>query len=374
MKRLSVPLIISVLLSSAGLLAFSASATPEPADQYEQTADTDAQLDSLLAPIALYPDTILTHILIASTYPLEVIAADRWRQDNSDLSPQQVQDAIETYDWDPSVKALASFTDILQTMSADLTWLESVGDNVLISQARVLARVQVLRQHALNSGSLQNNNYLEVDNDDSVIVIAPRRQEVVYVPYYDTRVVYGNWWHPVEPVYWHHPVNYRHSAGFYWSPGVQLSTVFYFGGIQWHERHVVVSHRPVTRFYRGREIKRTYSRSYQPWQHDVNHRRTRYSNHVEHAAPVKYTVSRERQKLDYRNTNKKPVNHLSTAKPERTLQQPKIQSGTSDRHILSTSHATRSNNEEKIKRNTTERHYSTGSSQPHVKSNSDVNS
>lgn len=297
--------LLATLTMGLSLPATSAFAMQDPSPQLVESNYTDAELDSLLAPIALYPDSMLTHILIASTYPLEVVAADRWRQDNLHLSPEQVEQAIENFDWDPSVKALVAFEQVLHTMADDLNWLQAVGDNVLISQSRVLARVQVLRQHAMQQGSLNNNEYLNVERDRDVIVIEPRRQEIVYVPYYDTRVVYGNWWHPIAPVFWHHPINYRFSAGIYWSPSIRLSSFFYFGGIHWHDRYVVVNHRPVRSYYHGSSVKRVYTRDYQRWSHDSKHRRTRYSDRVVHTAPAKYRINStrhiaERRQVDYR--------------------------------------------------------------------------
>ena len=300
MKRLTLAVILS--LSTGAVVSLPAMAKQDSyATQSQADSYTDAELDSLLAPIALYPDTILTHILIASTYPLEVIAADRWRQQHSHLDAEDVEREIENFDWDPSVKAIVPFTDILQTLSGDLDWLQALGDNVLISQGRVLARVQVLRQHALNAGTLGDNEYQRIERDRETIVIAPVRKEIVYVPYYDTRVVYGNWWHPVAPVYWHQPSHYRFTAGFYWSPSIRLSTHFYFGGISWHDRHVVVTHRPVKRFYYGNDIKRSYSRDYQPWQHNANHRRVRYSDNVVRTPGTRYVNQTHtvKRRVDY---------------------------------------------------------------------------
>ncbi|WP_414829303.1 DUF3300 domain-containing protein [Alteromonas sp. H39] len=308
MKRTTLTLLVTLTLGSA-LPATQVLAAPEPLNDVSQASYTDAELDSLLAPVALYPDSILTHILIAATYPLEVVAADRWRQENQHLNAEQVAVQVDAFDWDPSVKALAPFEQVLRTMADDLNWLQALGDNVLISQSRVLARVQVLRQHALESGSLSDNEYQTVERDKEIIVIEPRRREVVYVPYYDTRVVYGNWWHPVAPVYWHHPVNYRSHFGFYWSPSIRLSTFFYFGGIHWHNRHVVVTRQPVRHYYRGPGVKRVYTKEYRRWDHDVNHRRIRYSNRVVHSAPARYNslqherkvVKTHERQLDYRD-------------------------------------------------------------------------
>jgi len=290
----------------------SAVGTPPPEIIVDEYHYSDAELDSLLAPIALYPDTLLTHILIAATYPLDVIAADRWRQSNQHLTPEQVEQALAPVTWDPSVKAIAAFTEVLHTMADDLTWLQQLGDNVLISEARVLARVQALRQHALNTGNLRANDYLEIEREQDVILIAPKRREVVYVPYYDPYVVYGHWSHAIAPVHWHPRTSYYHHGAFYWAPQIRLSSFFYFGAIHWHNRHVVIHRAPVKHYYRGKPAKRVYSKGYQRWQHNVEHRRARYANHVARSAPVKYSrqrviQSKTKRAHDYTNSERTHV-------------------------------------------------------------------
>ncbi|MDP5041446.1 MAG: DUF3300 domain-containing protein, partial [Paraglaciecola sp.] len=153
-----------------------------------------AELDQLLAPIALYPDTLLSHILVAATYPLEVIQAARWRAANEEFDEDQALNAVEDKDWDPSVKALIPFNELLQKFSDDLDWLQSLGDAFLNNEGQVLSTVQNLRQKAYAQGNLNNNDYLEVNQENDQITIQPVNREVIYVPYYDTRVVYGPWW------------------------------------------------------------------------------------------------------------------------------------------------------------------------------------
>ena len=154
----------------------------------------------------------------------------------------------------------------------------------------------MLRQHALNTGNLQSNDYLEVEREieeeRSVIVIAPRHRDVVYVPYYDPLIVFGLWSHAIAPVHWHHRVSYRHHGNFFWAPQVRLSSFFYFGGIRWSNRHVVIHREPVRHYYRGTPNKRVYSKGYQRWQHNADHRRARYSNRVVHSAPKRYSATR----------------------------------------------------------------------------------
>lgn len=295
MKRITLSVVIA--LFGASLPPAEAQSSPPSTQATITSVQTysDAELDSMLAPIALYPDTLLTHILIAATYPLDIVAADRWRQSNQHLTPEQVENVLEDVSWDPSVKALAPFTDLLHTMAEDLTWLQQLGDNVLIDQARVLDRVQVLRQHAHNTGNLSTNDYIEVETerqrDREIIYIEPRQREVVYVPYYNPHVVYGHWWHATAPIYWHHRVSYHHYHNVYWAPRVRLSTFFYFGGVHWHNRHVVVHRTPVRRYHYQSPRKRVISHDYQRWEHRRDHRRARYSPRVTQSAPGRYERS-----------------------------------------------------------------------------------
>lgn len=320
---------LSVLLALSGTASLPALAQTEPllsgADMSVVSSEqqfSDAELDSMLAPIALYPDTLLSHILIAATYPLDVVAADRWRQSNQHLTPEQVENVLESVTWDPSVKALAPFTDLLNTMASDLEWLQQLGDSVLISEARVLDRVQVLRQHAHNTGNLVTNDYIEVERERErereIIYIAPRQREVVYVPFYDPHIVYGSWWHATSPIYWHHRVSYHHHHNVFWAPRVRLSSFFYFGGLHWHNRYVVVHRQPVRHFYHGSPRKRVVSNGYQRWQHRSEHRRARYSSRVVHHAPPRYTKhvqSKSRHSSVVRTTTS-PRNHLAVTKRE----------------------------------------------------------
>jgi len=311
MKNIALSVVLA-LASASALPALAQSNTSF--SQASSTAQqySDADLDSVLAPIALYPDTLLTHILIASTYPLDVVAADRWRQSNKHLAPQQVESVLDGVSWDPSVKALASFTELLNTMANDLEWLQQLGDNVLVDQSRVLDRVQVLRQHAHNTGNLVTNDYIEVETERErsreIIYIEPRRREVVYVPYYDPHVVYGNWWHATSPVRWRHHVSYHQYSNVYWSPSVHLSTFFFFGSVHWHNRHVVIHREPVRRYYHGSPRKRVVSRDYRRWEHNTVHRRARYSERVVSSAPSRYEHAGVTRAKHLSNKHVKTVN------------------------------------------------------------------
>lgn len=247
-----------------------------------QASFSEAQLDSLLAPVALYPDTVLSHVLIASTYPLEVVEADRWARNNTRYQGDEAVNAVDGKDWDPSVKALVAFPDILKRMSDDLDWTQQLGDAFLANEAQVMDSVQKLRNRAYDSGSLDKVEHVRVIREERTIVIEPSVERVVYVPAYDTRVVYGNWWWPdYPPVYWHHPSSYVFVSGFYWGPRVYLGPRFYFSGVHWHQRRVVViDHHHSHRFYDSRSVVRYNNARH--WHHNPVHRRgvAYYDNHT----------------------------------------------------------------------------------------------
>jgi hypothetical protein len=219
-----------------------------------------AELEQMLAPIALYPDSVLSHILIAATYPDQVEEAARWSRRHPDLSGEAAVDAVERHDWDPSVKALAAFPDILARMDEDPDWTEDLGDAFLDQEADVMDSVQVLRERAHAAGRLDSLEYVRVIREREYIYIEPAVRHVVYIPYYDPWYVYGTWWWPSHPPYcwrsWRgHPVSY-YPRGFHWGIGFHLQPTFYFTSFHWSARHVVVTQpRPNWRpLYSGRDV------------------------------------------------------------------------------------------------------------------------
>ncbi len=255
---------------------------------------SDAELEQMLAPIALYPDSLLTHILIASTYPLEVVQASRWRAENESLANDEAMKAAAEEDWDPSVKALIAFPEVLKRIADDLDWLQDLGDAFLDDESRLLASIQSLRQQADEAGSLSNMDKVEVYKEDNVIVIQSPEPQVIYVPYYDTRVVYGNWrWGYYPPVYWdwrwHHNHNRFAQIGYYtWLPGVSISFNYHFNSFYWPGYHMRVyndyrykpyhyrnQHYPGRKYhhkkpYYATKIKKDLG---QQWKHDPKHRK-----------------------------------------------------------------------------------------------------
>ncbi len=260
---------------------------------------SEAQLDALLAPIALYPDTVLSHVLIASTYPLEVVEADRWARNNQRYKGDAAVTAVENNDWDPSVKALVSFPDILRRMSEDLDWTQQLGDAFLADEEAVMDSVQKLRNRAYASGNLDKVEHVRVIREEKTIVIEPSVERVVYVPAYDTRVVYGNWWWPdYPPVYWHYPSNYVFVSGFYWGPRVYIGPRFYFSGCHWRDRRVYVidrHHHHGHRFYDSRSVVRHVNAT--RWSHNPVHRRgvAYYDNHTRERFNSRHESHRDSQ-------------------------------------------------------------------------------
>ncbi len=166
---------------------------------------TSEQLDQLLAPIALYPDNLLSEVLMAATYPLEVVEADRWRTTNKVLKGDALKAAVDNQKWDDSIKSLTAVPDVLQMMSTKLDWTQKLGDAVLAQQADVMDAVQRLRQRAQAQDKLKTTKQQKVSTSQQsgkdYIVIEPVVPDTLYVPYYDPAVVYGAWPYPAYPPY-----------------------------------------------------------------------------------------------------------------------------------------------------------------------------
>ena len=167
-----------------------------------------AELDQLLAPIALYPDSLLAQIFMASTYPLEVVQADRWTRQNKSLKGDALTAALEQQPWDPSVKSLVNFAQVLAMMSEKLDWTQKLGDAFLAQQKDVMDSVQRLRRQAMEAGSLKTTPEQQVIVEKETIVIQAASPQVVYVPTYNPTVVYGTWAYPSYPPAYYYPPGY----------------------------------------------------------------------------------------------------------------------------------------------------------------------
>lgn len=247
-------LLLIGLLPALPLLAAGRTAPPYGA----------AQLDQLLAPIALYPDGVLSQVLIASTVPLEIVQADRWARRRPGLSGDAAVNAARGEGWQPSVTALVAFPDVLARLSADLDWTQAIGEAFLAQPLDVADRIQGLRRRADAAGSLRSLQTVALRREGSLIFIVPAAPEIVYVPVYNTRIVYGRWaWPAHPPVYWSAPGLRDSGLAFHWGPGIryrwQPGDSRYFRP----QREGVIVHRP------GR------ASSPPPWQYPRDHRHPR---------------------------------------------------------------------------------------------------
>jgi hypothetical protein len=247
-------------------------AAPDQAEQPDQQSGQalldEAQLDQLLAPIALYSDPLLAQVLIASTYPLEAVQAERWLEKNKDLKGDALDDALAKEDWDDSIKALVEVPDVLEMMNKDLDWTSQLGDAVLAQQADVMGAVQRLRVLAHENGKLESNDQQtvtvtqEVNVNQSpassdapasaqpapqqVIVIEPTSPETVYVPYYQPSVVYGSWPYPDYPPYYFAPrpgyiVGGALATGLAWGAGYAIGNAIWGNGFDWRGDNIHVN-------------------------------------------------------------------------------------------------------------------------------------
>jgi len=243
-----------------------------------------AELDALVAPIALYPDTLLSNVLMASTYPLEVVRADRWMSQNKDLKGDALKAAAEKQDWDGSVKALVATPSVLQMMNEHLEWTQKLGEAFLAQQQDVMDAVQRLRSKAYDRKKLVTTKEQKVtvnqEQNRQIISIEPASPDSIYVPYYEPQVAFGDWPYsdyPAYPYYWGYPgyigagiiatgvafgAAYalgRWATGGYWGRGG------WWGGsrVNWGGGAIDIN--------RGARVEH--------WQHDARHRQgARYNN------------------------------------------------------------------------------------------------
>jgi len=247
-------------------------AAPTPNQPQPPKTYSPAQLDQMLAPIALYPDPLLGQILIASTYPLEVVEADRWLQQpgNSSLSGAALNSALDGAPWDPSIKSLVPFPQILQMMDTHLEWTEALGEAFLADQAGVMDAVQRLRKRAEAAGNLHTTSEEDVTNDGDDVVIEPPQSDYVYVPDCEAAAVYGLWPYPDYPPYDFAVYNGLAVGDFgcgWWGEAIDLP---YWGWNRWdwHHRHLDIDRGR----YTGLNGNHPPPGSGSTWQHDPTHR------------------------------------------------------------------------------------------------------
>ena len=243
------------------------------------------QLEQIVAPIALYPDALLAQVLMASTYPLEVVEAARFAQANPSLEDKALDDALQQRSWDPSVKSLVSFPQVLTMMDERLDWTQKLGDAVLAQQKDVMDAVQRLRAKAQAEGNLKTTEQQKVIVEEAppsggttVIVIEPANPQVVYVPTYNPTVVYGAWPYPAYPPYYYYPPGYVAATSLLsFGVGVAVGSALW-GGCNWGRGNVDINvnrynnfNQNVTKNYNQTNVQNKYQNG--NWQHDPSHRK-----------------------------------------------------------------------------------------------------
>ena len=208
-------LLAGIMMAALSIPAVVPVAYAQNSSQQQASKLSQAQLEALVAPIALYPDPLVSQVLMASTYPLEVAEASNWLQANKNLKGDALNQALQEQTWDASVKSLVSFPPVLEMMGTQLSWTQKLGDAVLAQQSDAMTAIQALRAKAKQSGALQTNAQQTITTQGSgsqqAIIIQPTNPQVIYVPAYNPTVVYGAWPYPVYPPYAYSPPGY--SAG-----------------------------------------------------------------------------------------------------------------------------------------------------------------
>ena len=262
---------IATVIALTMLIPLSAAAPQTPPAASDNIDLTAAQIERLVAPIALYPDPLIAQILMAATYPLEIVEAARWEQTptNAALKADELTAALQQKSWDPSVKSLVAFPQVLQMMNRNLDWTEQLGDAFLAQQADVMDAIQRLRARAQAKGSLASTPQQKVSTEDQEIVIEPANPEIVYVPVYNPWCVYGAWPYPdYAPFYFEPwagycvPTDYLIAYG----PGFYPFGFWAWAHLEWRRHIIRVDHDRFQRFHSGHEPPGGN------WVHDPAHR------------------------------------------------------------------------------------------------------
>jgi len=259
--------------------AATAPAAQAPGQAPTQTATTfkPEQIEQIVAPIALHPDSLLAQILMASTYPLEIVEAYRWLEKNPSLKGPALEEALKKTDWDPSVKALCGFREVVKMLNDNLDWTQDLGDAFLGQKTEVMEAVQKMRQKALEAGNLKTNEQQKVTQEDKVVIIETTSTEVIYVPTYSPTVVYGpSWYYP----YYYYPPMYvapRPGYGFVaFGVGVACGAAIW-GNCNWHGNDVNINVNNFNNFNKNTNINggrdNLPGAGNSKWNHNASHRK-----------------------------------------------------------------------------------------------------
>lgn len=269
-----------LLLLGKGALAQDGAPAPAPAAAPAAKPIPPEEIDQLVAPIALYPDDVLSQVLMASTYPLEIVQAQRWVKANGKMTDALAPD-LEKQGWDPSVKSLVNFPDVLDMMDGKLDWTQKLGNAFLAQQNDVMQAVQRLRDKAWKEGNLKTTKEQAVTVETTTIIIQPVDPKVVYVPVYNPTVVYGTWPYPAYPPYYYYPPHYPRPTLYGFAAGVAVGAAwgYAWGNCSWGHgschvdvdvnRNVNINNTSINRSQYSAQMA---NRGTGTWQHDPQHR------------------------------------------------------------------------------------------------------
>ncbi|HYW42595.1 MAG TPA: DUF3300 domain-containing protein [Bryobacteraceae bacterium] len=282
--RLGALLAALLLLASGNPSLFAQDAPPPPPPPPGQTL-TPEQLDDLVAPVALYPDPLLSQVLVATTYPLEVVQAFQWLQRNPGITGPALTQAAQQQNWDPSIQALVVFPDVVKRLNDDVTWTTNLGNAFLAQQQDVMDAVQRMRQKAQQAGKLaptpQENVVTENQGGQPYIEIMPVAPDMIYVPCYDPAWIWGPpLWYPYPHWWWPPRSVIVGGLGFGFYGGIDMGLFFGggwggWGGWGWHpgwgNRTVIVNNAFIHRYnFNSVNVRDVHGTSV--WTHDVAHR------------------------------------------------------------------------------------------------------
>ena len=247
LRRSWVAILCTIILAPGDTLTYAQSAAPAPPNGQSIKLSSE-QLDSLVAPIALYPDPLLAQVLAASTYPLEIVLLQRWLDTNKNLKDKQLADAVAKQPWDSSVQALAPLPQVVKLLGDNIQWTTDLGNAFLAHQSGVMDAVQRMRGKAQDKGALHTTQQQTVETQviegKSVVVIEPANPEVVYVPSYEPAAVYGEAAYPYPPIYYP-PGYYAAGAALAFGAGILMGAWWgggYGWGCGWGGGNVYVNH------------------------------------------------------------------------------------------------------------------------------------
>ncbi len=331
MKTKRFVVFVAMLLSSACMIGLTIDMAQGGENQGGGQTIRPEELDQMVAPIALYPDSLLAYVFMAATYPIEVVQADRFVKENKTLKGDKLMAAAKDKEWDPSIKSLLPFPEVLAMMSDKLDWTTKLGNAFLAQQRDVMDSVQRLRKKAYDAGNLKTTKEQIVKVEKQTVIIQPSNPEVIYVPTYNPTVVYGVWAYPAYPPYPYYPPGYGAAAatmGFVAGFAVGSSACCW-GGMNWGHNDIDINVNNNNNFINNnynKENAQKYKQQAQSkrqqdgktsWQHNPEHRKgAQYGNQTTAQRYGQARPTSAQQKQNLRGYEKGGPGQAGQGRPE----------------------------------------------------------